>query len=107
MPERRRVADLRAELGDVAIDHSLDVAVELRATNPRWKPADAGKPRGHDLGGVVAKANRGIAGDGRSFPAEKICQAHRRLVPAFRQRKRAHEQSEDASGAGVSARLHG
>jgi hypothetical protein len=53
MPERRRVADLRAELGDVAIDHPLDVAVELRATNPRGKPADAGKPRGHDLGGDV------------------------------------------------------
>jgi len=71
----RGVADLGAELGDVAIDDPFEIAVELRATDPCRQFTDAGKPGRDDLCGGGGEVGRCVAGDCRTLTVEEVGEA--------------------------------
>lgn len=94
------------EIGNIAIQDPLDIALQGRTPQPGAQGVDTREPGGADLTGVVDGGQAAVAGEVRT-PIEDVGQADRRGGRApLGQGQWPHTQGHDATGArmGVSGR---
>ena len=106
--QRGGTAHPQALLGEVALDHAGDVALNLGAPCSVRQRTDAGEPRRQDLLDVATHGHVAAPAHRRSLTGKHGAQSDDRLgQAALSQAERTHTESDDASGTRVRRLLGG
>lgn len=69
------------KLGEVAIDRTPEIGVELRVQLPSGRPAQFRESGREDLVGVILQCETALTADGGTLTGEEISDAHARRLP--------------------------